>query len=165
MWPDARLAPFVVIAALALPLAAAGVDEEYHKAIATIRCDCGCHPQTVGDCACGHAAEMRETIRAMIVAPDGTLAMSADEVIAQYVAESGEQIRIAPAAAGFNLLAWLGPLVGLVLGLVGAVALIRAMRHKHTALPAGSAALPGPKPSADDAAHRETLRRQLEEWD
>ena len=31
----------------------------YDEAINTILCDCGCHPQTVKECACGRAAEMR----------------------------------------------------------------------------------------------------------
>ena len=84
------------------------------KAISTILCDCDCHPQSVKDCACGRAAEMRDEMRAMIAR-----GMSGDEIVEDYVARNGEQIRIAPVAKGFNLVAWIGPLIGLVLGCGG----------------------------------------------
>src|SRR5262245_42801351 len=72
-------------------------DAEYSRAATTILCDCGCHPQAVHDCACGRAAEMRGEIAASI-----RNGKSGEEVIAAFVAQHGEQIRVAPTAAGFN---------------------------------------------------------------
>lgn len=147
----------------ALPASAAPADE-YAEVIRTIRCDCSCHPQSVQSCACGRAAEMRETIAGRVEGAGGLEPMTAQAVIAQYVAEQGEQIRIAPAATGFNLLAWLGPLIGLVLGLGAAIGIVR-----HLARSADGAGADGrdetvPRVALDDP-YRAKLRRQLEDWD
>ena len=107
--------------AFAGTLPAAEFQEEYAKAATTILCDCGCHPQSIHDCACGRAAEMRNEVTGMIRS-----GMTGDEVIEAYVAEKGEQIRIAPEAEGFNLVAWLGP--GLLF-LVAAGALLLLLRR------------------------------------
>ena len=153
-----------LFAVLAIP-AGAGTDDEYQEAIATIRCDCGCHPQSVEDCSCGRADQMRAEIGAMVRGTDGRGAMTADAVVAQYVAEQGEQIRIAPSTSGFSLVAWLGPLIGLVLGLFAALALVR-----HLARSAGRAEkateIPVPESAVLDAddPYRAKLRSQLDEW-
>jgi cytochrome c-type biogenesis protein CcmH len=147
---------------VAIP-AAADSTADYRKAIRTIRCDCGCHPQTVEACACGRAAEMRETMAAMVEGTGSQGGMSADAVIAYYVAEQGEQILISPPATGFNLLAWLGPLIGLVLGLFAAVTLVRHLARKAGQTNAGLPAGTGPVDRNDP--YRDKLRRQLEELD
>jgi cytochrome c-type biogenesis protein CcmH len=149
--------------ALSAPLQAAGeippgVDQKAYLEVATtILCDCGCHPQSVHACACGRAAEMREEIAAALTGggPGGT-PQSARQVIDAYVARYGEKIRIAPTKRGFNLVAWVGPSVGLLAaGLVVLLAL-RRWRGPDTPAPAGAA--------ADlDPAYLLRLRRELEE--
>jgi cytochrome c-type biogenesis protein CcmH/NrfF len=155
----------VLLVLLALP-AIADTDADYHEVIATIRCDCGCHPQSVEDCSCGRAAEMREEIGAMIRGTGGAGGMTADAVIARYVAEQGEQIRIAPSTAGFSLVAWLGPLIGLVLGLIAALVLVRnlARGSSHGEVLVEAPALDCGVVDADEP-YRAKLRRQLDEWD
>ena len=148
---------------VALPLMADPSDD-YREVIRTIRCDCGCHPQSVEDCACGRADQMRQTIAGLVEGRDGQQAMSAKAVIAQYVAEQGEQIRISPAATGFNLVAWLGPLIALVLGLAGAVSLVRHLARRADTAVAGGPVETVPPVDLDDP-YRAKLRKQLEEWD
>jgi cytochrome c-type biogenesis protein CcmH/NrfF len=150
---------------LALP-ALAGAKEEYLEAVQAIRCDCGCHPQSLNDCACGYAENLREEIAGMIEAPDGSIRMTGAAVIAKFIAEKGEQILISPKASGFNLLAWLGPLIGLGLALFTALFLIRTLGRRSARdnpLPAGG--VPAPPPEAGDDAYHDKLRRQLKEWD
>lgn len=165
MWPDrATAAAALLVLLVGLPLLA-GTMEDYYEAIQTLRCDCGCHPQSIEACACGRAEQLREIIHGQVFGSGGNPPMNAREVIAVYVAEHGEQIRIAPAAAGFNLLAWLGPLVGLVLGLFAAVALVRYLASNREVAVAGG---PGPEaaPSVPhDDPYRQRLQKQLEEWD
>ncbi len=144
-----------------LPVAAAPL-EEFEKAIETIRCDCGCHPQTIADCACGRAGQMREEIAALIEGSGGSTPLTGDQVIAKYVANHGEQILIAPTATGFNLLAWIGPIIGLLLGLVLAVVVVRRLAARREPQPS---VLPAGPPIEQDAVYRERLRRQLAEWD
>lgn len=110
------------------PVAVADAREAYETSIAALLCDCGCHPQSVEDCACGRAAELREEMAGM--ADQG---LSGDEIIAHYVAQSGEAIRVVPTANNFNLVAWLGPLVGLVGATLAMLLLIR--RWQRTAPP------------------------------
>jgi cytochrome c-type biogenesis protein CcmH len=139
--------------------AAQGFDQAgYDQATSTILCDCGCHPQSVHDCACGRAAEMREEIRAMIV--EGK---TGDDVVAAYVAEHGEQIRIAPKAEGFNLVAWLGP--GLILlAASGSMLLLlrRWSKLKDSSFEDAAAAPAGPP--VDDA-YRQRLDQALEKME
>ncbi len=150
----AALAVAVILAVV--PVALASGAAEYEHAAKTILCDCGCHPQSVHDCACSRAAEMRDEIRALV-----DQGQSGEQVIARYVAEHGESIRIAPVARGFNLLAWIGPLAGLVVALV--TILLVARRWAAAAAAAKSAAGPAAPVRPDDGAYRERLRREIEE--
>jgi cytochrome c-type biogenesis protein CcmH len=127
---------------------------EYDRAARTILCDCGCHPQSVHDCACARAAEMRDEIRGEI-----EQGRTGDEVIAAYVARHGEAIRIAPVASGFNLLAWLGPFAALVVAAFGLVLVARRWVR-----PAGGTTAPPVASATPDVdAYRERLRREVEE--
>ena len=138
---------------VALPLMADPSDD-YREVIRTIRCDCGCHPQSVAACACGRAAELREEMRAMVAG-----GMSGDELIASYVAKHGEKILIAPDAEGFNLLAWLGPFAMLLFGVVAIVFLVRRWGPKKTD---GAEMAATPDLSPDDP-YVNKLRRELED--
>ena len=157
---------FALLLALALwgPVPAAGeipegVDRKAYLEVAnTILCDCGCHPQSVHACACGRAAEMREEIASALHTggPGGT-AQTAKQVIAAYVARYGEKIRIAPTKSGFNLVAWVGPSVGL---LVAGMVILLALRRWRTA------GVPSPAPATAteiDPAYLQRLRRELGE--
>jgi len=135
---------------------AAGFDSAgYEEAITTILCDCGCHPQSVKACACGRAAEMREDMRRMVAG-----GMSGEEIIADYVAKNGEQIRIAPVASGFNLVAWIGPLIGLILACFGLLWLIRRWSRDSNLTESG-ATTPVAEVAGDDP-YREKLRAAME---
>ena len=154
---------------LVLGPAADDATDEYLEVIRTIRCDCGCHPQSVEACACGRAEELRAIIRGQTMGRNGAEPLTAEAIIARYVAEHGEQIRIAPAATGFNLIAWLGPLVGLVLGLFAAIALVRHLARGRAGMPVEALAgiPPGDvaAPISTDDPYRKRLRDQLEERD
>lgn len=121
-----------------------------------ILCDCGCHPQTVNDCACGRAAEMRQEIAALVA--EG---LTSEQVVAKYVEASGEQILIVPTANRFNLVAWLGPLFGLAAGAVWlGFALRRWQRRPAPDLDPAPAA-PAPRKVADPYMAR--LERELKD--
>lgn len=127
---------------------------EYDKAARTILCDCGCHPQSVHDCACGRAEEMRGEIAAQI--RQGT---TGDGVIAAYVAKYGEKIRVTPTAQGFNLVAWVAPGIGFVAAALLLVVLLRRWRRGSVAL-AGAAAAP-----PLDAAMAARLDREMKDYE
>ena len=133
----------------------ADADGAYEKAAGAILCDCGCHPQSVLACACSHAEEMREAIAA-----EAKAGRTAEEIIAGFVARSGESILVVPRAEGFNLLAWLGPGVALVIAIAGMALLVRRWRaggsREALAHPAGAA----PPPDETDLAR---LKRAIDE--
>lgn len=148
------LVAFALIA-WACTTAAAFDEAEYEKAARMILCDCGCHPQSAHECACGRAAEMRREIAGLI-----EQGKSGDDVVALYVQQHGEKIRIAPTARGFNLVAWLGPLVGLLLASLTLVLLVRRWSSRQPQ-PEPAAAIQPPPPGD---AYQARLRQELEEW-
>jgi cytochrome c-type biogenesis protein CcmH len=152
----------LLLAFLALCGAAAAddgaVERAYDEAARTILCDCGCHPQSVHDCACRRAAEMRDEIRGL-----ASTGLSGAAIIVRYVAQYGPQIRVTPTATGFNLLPWLGPLVALVAGSLGLVFVLRRWTRRTAA---ESAAAPEPAPPAPPGdPYRERLERALERFE
>jgi cytochrome c-type biogenesis protein CcmH/NrfF len=160
---------FCVALILLVAAASAGVvaaeesfdSEGYEEAISTILCDCGCHPQSVKACACGRAAEMRDDMKAMVVGGNGKPPMSGQAIIDWYVAQYGENIRISPTATGFNLVAWLGPLVGL---LVAAALLAITLQRIASRRPEYVPALPTAPAAADDP-YRDRLQKALDEFE
>jgi cytochrome c-type biogenesis protein CcmH/NrfF len=104
---------------------------------------------------------MRREIAALIESGGpGGRPMTGDEVIARYVAEQGEDILVAPRAQGFNLVAWVGPLVGLVAALLVMGWMVRRLASP---LPAAAGAAPAGPTAADDELYRERLRRAIED--
>lgn len=123
------------------------VQAEYEIAAKTILCDCGCHPQSVFDCACVRAAEMRDEVRALV-----EQGKTGEAVIAAYVAKYGEKIRIAPTSQGFNLLAWAGPGLGILTAALLVALLLRRWKAKAALDP--SVPPPAPLDPADPYAAR-----------
>lgn len=131
-------------------------NREYETATRMILCDCGCPPQSVHDCACSHADAMRKEIAAEIDS-----GKSGQQVIDAYVAKYGDKIRVVPTATGFNLLAWTAPSLALLLGVGGALVLLRRWRRT----PADGAPLSSPPLLAADDAYRRRVEARLEEYE
>jgi len=157
------LAIWIAVAALGLAGTGAGripagvEADEFLEAAGTILCDCGCHPQSVYDCECGRAAQMREEIAEQIRG-----GKTGEQVIDDYVARYGEQIRIAPEATGFNLIAWVGPGLAFLLAAAGVVWLLRRWRGPE---PAEAAAGAEGGATVADERYLSRLRSELEEYD
>jgi cytochrome c-type biogenesis protein CcmH/NrfF len=147
---------FATLCGAAPPAPGNSVEQAYDEAARTILCDCGCHPQSVHDCVCGRAAEMREEIHGLAVS-----GMTGEEIVARYVERHGPQIRVTPTATGFNLVAWVGPLVGLVLCSVGLAFLLRRWTRRPKA---DAAPVPAPPVPAGDP-YGERLERALERFE
>jgi cytochrome c-type biogenesis protein CcmH len=126
----------------------------YDRAATTLLCDCGCNPQSVKECACGRADEMR-----MALAKDASSGKSADQIIAAYVSKYGQKILVSPPATGFNLIAWAGPAFGLLAATVMITIMIRRWRRTSAASPLDT---PPVVPAADDV-YLARLREQLKD--
>jgi cytochrome c-type biogenesis protein CcmH len=128
--------------------------QAYEQAATSLLCDCGCHPQSVKECACSRADELRQAITA-----EARSGKSGEQIIASYVAKYGQKILVSPPASGFNLVAWTGPAIGLLGSAVVIALMIRRWRRVEAARPQESAA---PVSGADDA-YRARLRRELDD--
>ncbi|HZN55348.1 MAG TPA: cytochrome c-type biogenesis protein CcmH [Candidatus Polarisedimenticolaceae bacterium] len=124
----------------------------YEEAASAILCDCGCHPQSVKDCACARAGEMRQEIAA-----EAKSGKTGDAIVAGYVARYGQKILVTPPAAGFNLVAWVGPPLGLLAAALALALLIR--RWRRSSRPAAEPTAAGSPDPADLAR----LQSDLEE--
>lgn len=128
--------------------------QAYEQAATALLCDCGCHPQSIKACACGRAEELRRSI-----ANDARSGKTGGEIIAAEVARKGPQILVTPPAAGFNLVAWAGPAIGLLGAAILIALMIRRWRRAFALLPVE----PQAQASAADDAYRARLRRELED--
>lgn len=137
-------------AAPAPPAAAVPVDERtVHDVAAQLRCVV-CQSLSVADSPSETANQMRGIIRERLAAGD-----SPAEVRAYFVEKYGDWILLSPPKAGFSLLVWVVPFVGLGAGLVLVVVVLRRWSRKSAA----------PPPSRLDPAVRERIRREMSEMD
>jgi cytochrome c-type biogenesis protein CcmH len=127
----------VLAAALLLALAAAGsaAASEQHPTLPELERELicpTCH-EPLALSSSPIADRMRAFIRARIAAGD-----TKSEIKARLVDQFGESVLAAPPKQGFNLLAWLLPLVGLALGAVVLAVLARRWsRARATPAPVG----------------------------
>jgi len=125
---------------------AAPVTEETVTAIASqLRCVV-CQNLSVADSPSEMARQMREVIRERLSRGD-----TPEQVTAYFVDKYGEWVLLAPRPRGFNLLVWVLPFAGLLVGAV--VALRAALRWTRR---------PSESPEALAPAERERVRVELE---
>jgi cytochrome c-type biogenesis protein CcmH len=127
------LAALVLLALLALPAVvhADALDDGVRRIALQLQCPV-CEGETVADSPSGLAADMRSVIRTKLAAgePD-------QQILDEFVASYGDGILTEPPKRGISLGVWVGPLVGVALGALLVIALLRAWRQR-TPVAAGS---------------------------
>jgi len=125
-----------------------------------IRCTCGCNLDVftcrTTDFTCATSPAMHRLVLARLDS-----GKTPDQVIASFVTQYGESVLMQPPKKGFDLLAYVMPFVGLVIGLgiVGAL-----MRRWIRSRPVESPPQPGvPEPHAS-SEDQERLKRELEKF-
>ena len=112
---------------------------------------------------CGRAVEAKQELHDMV-----DKGMTHDQIIDAFVAEYGEWILSVPERKGFNLFAWILPVVGMVAGGGGlALFLRRTNEARREASGEGGSPRPGqggpaPRAEAPAGSDLESLRRRLE---
>ncbi len=99
-----------------------------------LTCQCGCQ-QTVGGCnheGCGSKAEMQAMAEKEVASGKDSAAILQD-----FVLRYGTQVLATPPPNGFNLMVWILPIVGGILGLTLVVVLVRRWRQAPPVAPAG----------------------------
>ena len=138
----------------ASPQAPPAVRAGYEKVASEILCYCGCARQTVRDCTCGVAFDLREEFEKRLAAGE-----SAQALIDEYLAEHGEQARNVPPKRGINLIAWFGPAAGIVVAAIFVLWTLAVWAKRGRTAPAFAAAghseaggRAGPESAADDSS-------------
>jgi cytochrome c-type biogenesis protein CcmH/NrfF len=120
-------------------------------------CYCGCANKVVATCGCGTADEIEADIRAQLEA-----GKTREQIIAAYVAKHGEQGLATPVPEGFNVTAWIMPIVVLIAGgLVIRTVTVR-WRERGRAKEAGRVQSDAP-PAPADVKHGDRILRDLED--
>jgi len=136
---------------------------QYERLGAEIGCTCGtCPLRPIATCGCGFADTMLGRLSTEIAAGSDD-----DQIMAVFVAEYGPSIRIKPQGSGVGLMAWLAPMVLLMVGAVVMGAVISHWRSQNPAVDAATthAAEPGSTPASADpnsAADPDRFRDQVE---
>lgn len=77
-----------------------------------LACLCGsCPNRPLDECRCGYAGQQRGEIAAALEKGE-----TKEQILAGFVAEFGERIFVTPPKKGFNLMAWIMPVVGIAFG-------------------------------------------------
>lgn len=129
------------------PLEGAELDRVTEELSSIMRCPV-CQALSVADSPSLSAIAMKEEVRDLLAR-----GYSEDQVMRYFEQAYGEFIRLEPKARGFNLVVWLAPALGLLVGL-GLIA--RRIRARRPA-PAAPAAAPG----ADLEPYLERVRREV----
>ena len=97
-----------------------------------------CAGETIDQSQSTLAQQMREVVREKLAAGE-----TGDQIIAYFVERYGESILAAPKKAGFSLVAWGMPVLGIVFGVGVLVLVVRRMRRPASQEPQGSSAHAG----------------------
>jgi len=96
-----------------------------------LTCQCGCQ-QTVSGCnheGCGSKAEMQAMAEKEVASGKDSAAILQD-----FVLRYGTQVLATPPPNGFNLMVWILPITGGIIGLSLVVLLVRRWRQKPAAI-------------------------------
>ena len=75
-----------------------------------------CPGKTLNDCPSSEAAKLKSSLRDKLISGS-----QPEQLINELVEQYGDELRAAPANEGFGRLAWLGPIIFLVVGITGLV--------------------------------------------
>jgi cytochrome c-type biogenesis protein CcmH/NrfF len=142
----------LLVVAVVFTAAAADTAKRFDKLGHQIMCSCGCN-ELLLECnhvGCPNSDGMRQELMAGVDRGDS------DKVIfAAFVEKYGPTSLAAPPVEGFNIVGWVMPFVVLILGIGGAILLIRKWRLR-------SVPMPPPSGVAHFTDIRDRIRRETE---
>lgn len=106
----AKIIPVVFLLVLLFPFA--GYSTDLTTVSSKLICQCGC-TMILSVCQCQKAEEMRNQIKTMI-----DQGKDEEEILKFFVNLYGEKVLGAPIKKGFNLLAYILPFIGILLGAI-----------------------------------------------
>jgi cytochrome c-type biogenesis protein CcmH len=114
-----------------------------------------CEGETAADSPSGLAKDMRALIRTRL-----TAGASDQQILDEFVASYGDSILTEPPKRGISLGVWLGPAIGVLLGVVVLGLLLRAWRRPSSPSTAvGAGAVPDPDVTDEYVRFRKEVGR------
>ena len=154
-----RLFSGMLISLLAVIMLGASADDSaarFDRLGHSMMCVCSCG-QILISCnhvGCPDSARMLNELNTQLAGPNGAAADSL--ILNWFVAKYGATVLAAPIRGGFDNVAWITPLVALLLGLFGTAYLVNRWSTRRALL-----AVPSGPPTTDDAT-RARIRRETE---
>ncbi len=104
------------------PVEGAALERRTEEVASLMRCPV-CQGLSVADSPTDSALAMKREVREMVAA-----GYSEEQILGYFERSYGEFIRLAPKATGFNLLVWIAPVLGVLVGALLIAARIRSTR-------------------------------------
>ena len=146
--------PALLLLSLTCSVSARVSQERVREVAKGLACLCGtCPRRPLEECSCGWADKKRARIAEALEA-----GQDKEAIVAGFVAEFGQEVFVTPPPEGFNLSAWIMPVMALLLGAIVLWAVLRNW-SRHRAAPATGHV---PETEADDP-YRSRLERELRE--
>ena len=156
LYPMRMILPVLLLLSPAGAVTADVTQERVREVAKGLACLCGtCPRRPLAECACGWADEKRARIAEALEA-----GQDRETIIAGFVAEFGQEAYVTPPAEGFNLSAWVMPILVLLLGGLVLAAVLRNWSRQRPA----PAAARVPETETDDP-YRLRLEKELRERD
>ena len=119
------LAGLVLVVLMVAPALAHAdpLDDSVRRIALQLQCPV-CEGESVADSPSGLAADMRAVIRTRLIAGE-----SDQQILDEFVASYGDSILTEPPKRGISLGVWVGPVLGVALGIALVTMLLRTWRH------------------------------------
>ena len=123
-----------------------------------------CNGVRLDNCELQACVQMREVISEKLQAGEGS-----DSIKAYFVQQYGDVVLGQPSTEGFNLIAWLFPILAAVVGLGWVAYLVMTWRKKQASLATAAAARPAPtakaapRPGEESDDYMARVERELRE--
>ena len=99
------------------------IDDGVRRIALQLQCPV-CEGESVADSPSGLASDMRGVIRAKLIAGE-----SDQQILDEFVASYGDSILTEPPKRGISLGVWVGPVIGVAVGIALVTMLLRTWRH------------------------------------
>jgi cytochrome c-type biogenesis protein CcmH len=128
-----------IVALVVLPVVvhADSLDDGVRRVALQLQCPV-CEGETVADSPSGLAADMRSVIRTKLAAGE-----SDQQILNEFVASYGDSILTEPPKRGISLGVWVGPVIGVVAGVLIVSLLLKAWWRRSSPASEASAAAAG----------------------
>jgi cytochrome c-type biogenesis protein CcmH len=157
---QSRVGRLILLVAVLGLLIAAPAQASMFDVADKIMCQCGCN-SVLSECPhqdCGWGIPAKTYIEEQLQA-----GKTEAEMVQYYVQQYGEKILAAPPKAGFNMMAWIIPFAGLIIGGGALYLVVRMWAQRRAGAEAVEALQPAPAPLPEDKAR--LLEDELKNFD